>query len=148
MTGPTEPNRSTIDDPDRARPDLPTRGQAVVTGDASDDPHAPAFDFDVVNDEETGVYEAKAGDTDVAGLAYRAASENRLVLLATSVLPEFRNQGIATELIRRVLDDVRAQRKTVTITCPVVRTFIERNPAYADLIDPEHRGTGNAAHRS
>ncbi|GAA5031690.1 GNAT family N-acetyltransferase [Streptomyces siamensis] len=148
MTGPTEPNRSTIDDADSAGPDLPTQGQAVVTDDASDDPHAPAFDFDVVNDERTGVYEAKVGGTDVAGLTYRAASENRLVLLATSVFPEFRNQGIATELIRRVLDDVRAQRKTVTITCPVVRTFIEHNSAYADLIDPEHPGTGNAAHRS
>jgi predicted GNAT family acetyltransferase len=62
------------------------------------------------------------------------------VLLATSVFPEFRKQGIATELIRRVLDDVRAQGKTVTIMCPIVRTFIEHNPEYADLIDPKHPG--------
>jgi GNAT superfamily N-acetyltransferase len=54
--------------------------------------------------------------------------------------PEFRKQGIATELIRRVLDDVRAQGKTVTIMCRIVRTFIERNAEYADLIDPEHPG--------
>jgi hypothetical protein len=24
--------------------------------------------------------------------------------------------------------------------CPIVRTFIENNPEYADLIDPEHPG--------
>jgi predicted GNAT family acetyltransferase len=138
MTSPTEPNRSTVGDVERADPGLPAQDQAVVIDDASDNPPAPAFD--VVNDEKTGVYEAKAGDTEVAGLTYKAASENQLVLLATSVFPEFRNQGIATELIRRVLDDVRAQGKTVTITCPIVRTFIERNPAYADLIDPEHPG--------
>jgi predicted GNAT family acetyltransferase len=62
------------------------------------------------------------------------------VLWATSVFPEFRGQGIARELIRRVLDDVRAQGKTVTIMCPIVRTFVENNPEYADLIDPDHAG--------
>ena len=76
----------------------------------------------------------------MAGLTYDVAGDDRLVLRATSVFPEFRKQGIATELIRRVLDDVRAQGKTVTIMCPVVRTFIEHNPEYADLIDPEHPG--------
>jgi hypothetical protein len=35
---------------------------------------------------------------------------------------------------------VRAQGKTVTIMCPIVRTFIEHNPEYADLIDPKHPG--------
>ena len=76
----------------------------------------------------------------MAGLTYDVAGDGRLVLQATSVFPEFRKQGIATELIRRVLDDVRAQGKTVTIMCPIVRTFIENNPEYADLIDPEHPG--------
>ncbi|MER5596612.1 GNAT family N-acetyltransferase [Streptomyces sp. NPDC002265] len=147
MTGPTEPNRSTIDGADGAGPGLPTRGQAVVGNNADDEPRAPAFDFDVVNDEKAGVYEARARGTEVAGLAYQTAGENRLVLLATSVFPEFRNRGIATELIRRVLDDVRVQAKTVTLTCPVVRTFIERNPAYADLVDPEHPGAAKGAHR-
>ncbi|MFG2949229.1 GNAT family N-acetyltransferase [Streptomyces adustus] len=147
MTGPTEPNDSTIDGSDSAGPGLPTRGQAVVVNDAGDEPPAPAFAFDVVNDEKAGVYGARAGDTEVAGLTYQAVGENRLVLLATSVFPEFRNRGIATELIRRVLDDVRLQGKTVTLTCPVVRTFIERNPACADLVDPEHPGVGKEAHR-
>jgi predicted GNAT family acetyltransferase len=104
------------------------------------DPHAPAFDFTVVNDRETGAYEAIVGDREIAGLTYTVAGEHRLVLQATAVYPEFRKQGIATDLIRRVLDDVRAQGKTVTILCPIVRAFIERNPGYAELIDPRHPG--------
>ena len=100
----------------------------------------PAFDFAVVNDEKAGIYQAIAGDREIAGLPYNVAGDDRLVLLATSVFPEFREQGIATELIRRVLDDVRAQGKTVTIMCPIVRSFIEHNPEYADLIDPKHPG--------
>jgi predicted GNAT family acetyltransferase len=104
------------------------------------DPHAPAFDFSVVNDQDAGIYEAIVGDREIAGMPYTPAGDDRLVLLATSVFPEFRKQGIATELIRRVLDDVRAQGKTATIMCPIVRAFVEHNPGYADLIDPKHPG--------
>ena len=105
-----------------------------------DDPHAPALDFTVVNDEKTGVYGAMVGDREIAGLPYDIAGDDRLVLLATSVFPEFRKQGVATELTRRVLDDVRAHGKTVTVMCPIVHAFIEHNPEYADLIDPDYPG--------
>ncbi|MFI6266877.1 GNAT family N-acetyltransferase [Micromonospora sp. NPDC051006] len=100
----------------------------------------PMTDFQVVNDEKLGIYDAIVGDREVAGLSYNVAGDDRLVLLATSVFPEYRKQGIATELIRRVLDDVRVQGRTVTIMCPIVRNFIEHNPEYADLVDPEHPG--------
>ncbi|MGW5669602.1 GNAT family N-acetyltransferase [Micromonospora sp. NPDC003776] len=117
-----------------------SQDQAVLADEVTGDPHAPAFDFHVVNDEKLGIYDGIVGDREAAGLTYKVAGDDRLVLLATSVLPEFRKQGIATELIRRVLDDVRGQGKTITITCPIVRNFIEHHPQYADLIDPEHPG--------
>ncbi|MGC3862179.1 GNAT family N-acetyltransferase [Micromonospora chersina] len=104
------------------------------------EPHSPACDLQVVNDEKLGIYGAIIGDREVAGLTYNVVGDDRVVLLATSVIPEFRKQGIATELIRRALNDVRAQGKTLTIMCPIVRSFIEHNPEYADLIDREHPG--------
>lgn len=144
MADPTEPTRYAFEYPDEAGyPDgkgTLSQDQAVLIDEVIDDPHAPAFDFYVVSDENTGIYEAIVGDTEIAGLPYNVAGDDRLVLLATSVFPEYRKQGIATELIRRVLDDVRTQGKTVTIMCPIVRTFIEHNPEYADLIDLEHPG--------
>ncbi|WP_200213034.1 GNAT family N-acetyltransferase [Micromonospora coerulea] len=144
MTDPTEPTRYAFEYLDEAgHPDEKgtlSQDQAVLIDEVIDDPHAPAFDFQVVNDEKLGIYNAIVGDREVAGLTYNVAGDDRLVLLATSVFPEFRKQGIATELIRRVLDDVRVQGKTVTTMCPIVRTFIEHNPEYADLIDPEHPG--------
>jgi predicted GNAT family acetyltransferase len=109
-----------------------SRHQAVHIGEV--------FEFSVVNNEETGIYEAVNGDTKIAGLPYNDAGSDRLLLLATSVFPEYRHRGVATELIRRVLDDVRAHGKTVTIMCPITRSFIERHPDYADLIDPKHPG--------
>jgi predicted GNAT family acetyltransferase len=111
------------------------------------DPTEP-LDFSVVNDEKTGIYEAVAGDTKIAGLPYDIADDDRVVLLATSVFAEFRNQGVATELIRRVLDDMRAHGKTVTIMCPIVRTFVENNPEYADLVDSKHPGVTKGPHQS
>jgi predicted GNAT family acetyltransferase len=152
MTDPIEPTRYAFEYPDEAGyPDgkgTLSQDQAVLIGEVIDDPHAPAFDFYVVNDEKTGIYKAIVGDTEIAGLPYDVASDDRLVLLAASVFPEFRKQGIATELIRRVLDDVRTQGKTVTVMCPIVRTFIEHNPEYADLIDPKHPGVTKGAHRA
>jgi predicted GNAT family acetyltransferase len=144
MTYATEPTRDDFEYPDEAGyPDgkgTLSQDQTVLIDEVIDDPHAPAFDFAVVNDEKAGIYEAIVGDREIAGLPYNIAGDDRLVLLATSVFPEFRKQGVATELIRRVLDDVRAQGKTVTIMCPIVRTFVEHNPEYADLIDPKHPG--------
>ena len=152
MTDPIEPTRYAFEYPDEAGyPDgkgTLSQDQAVLIGEVIDDPHAPAFDFYVVNDEKTGIYKAVVGDTEIAGLPYDVASDDRLVLLAASVFPEFRKQGIATELIRRVLDDVRTQGKTVTVMCPIVRTFIEHNPEYADLIDPKHPGAAKGTHRA
>jgi predicted GNAT family acetyltransferase len=152
MTGPTTPKRYAFEYPDETGYPNGKRtlsqDHTVLIDELLDDPHAPAFDFEVVNDEKAGIYEAIVGDREIAGLPYNVAGDDRLVLLATSVFPEFRKQGIATELIRRVLDDVRAQGKTVTIMCPIVRTFIEHNPEYADLIDPTHSGVTKGSHRS
>ncbi|MHA6668539.1 GNAT family N-acetyltransferase [Homoserinimonas sp. A447] len=152
MNSPTEPTRYTFEYPDEAGyPDgkgTLTQDQIVLIDELIDDPHAPAFDFYVVKDEKTSSYEAIVGDAQIGGLTYNVADDDRLVLLDTSVFPHFRKQGIATELIRRVLDDVRVQGKTVTIMCPIVRTFIERNPEYADLIDPKHPGVSIASRRS
>jgi predicted GNAT family acetyltransferase len=151
MTNPTESTRYTFEYPDEAGyPDgmgTLSQDQAVLIDEVLDDSRAPAFEFAVVNDKKTGIYEAIVGDREIAGLPYEVAGDDRLVLLATSVFPEFRKQGIATELIRRVLDDVRAQGKTVTIMCPIVRTFIDHNREYADLIDPAHPGVTRGSHR-
>ncbi|MEU6206363.1 GNAT family N-acetyltransferase [Micromonospora musae] len=144
MTNPIEPTRYALEHsagaghPDEE--DILSQDQAVLIDEVTDDSRAPALDLQVVKNERLGTYDAVVGGREVAGLTYSVAGDDRLVLLGTSVLSEFREQGIATELIRHVLDDARGQGKTVTILCPIVRTFIEHNPEYADLVDPQHPG--------
>ena len=149
MTGPTAPSRYASEYPDEAGyPD----GKDVLSQDRTvlidDNPHTPASDNEFVNVEKAGNSGAFGGDREIAGLSYNVADDDRLVLLAISAFPEFRKQGIATELIQRVLDDVRAQGKTVTIMCPIVRTFIEKNHEYAALVDSKHPGVTKGSHQS
>jgi predicted GNAT family acetyltransferase len=143
MTDATEPTRFAFEHPDEAgcsdEKDPLSHDQLVLIDEETADPRASAVDFAVVNDERTSIYEATVGHRKIAGLPYKVVGD-RLVLLATSVFPEFRKRGVATELIRRVLDDVRARGKTITVMCPIVHTFVEHNPEYADLIDPTHPG--------
>jgi predicted GNAT family acetyltransferase len=123
-----------------------TEDQETLIDHVLDTEDKPDFDFNLVNEKENGIYEAFVGDTEIGGISYSLTGD-RIVLLAASVYPEFRHQGVATEMIRRVLDDVRAQGKTTTIICPIVRTFIDNHPQYEDLVDLKHPGVKNVGHR-
>ncbi|MCX4460658.1 N-acetyltransferase [Streptomyces sp. NBC_01728] len=66
----------------------------------------------------------------------------RVVLLTIWVGPAYRKNRVATELVSRVLDEIRETGKKITSICPVVGEFIDRNLEYADLIDKVHPGAG------
>jgi hypothetical protein len=62
------------------------------------------------------------------------------VLLTIWVGPAYRKNRVATELVSRVLHEIRESGKKITSICPVVGEFIDRNLEYADLIDKVHPG--------
>ena len=100
-----------------------------------------AWEFEVLNDPEHGRWEAILNEDAIAELPYRFVG-GRVVLLPTWVSEPYRNQGIATELIARALDEVRFSGKKITIICPVVGQFIARNRQHEDLVDGRHPGEG------
>jgi uncharacterized protein len=85
------------------------------------------------------VYEA-AVDGEVIGIIGYRDARGRRVLVNTSVDPAHRHQGIAHQLIRFALDDIRAHQLTLTIMCPIVGNFIRERPEYADLVDASYPG--------
>ncbi|MET9880480.1 GNAT family N-acetyltransferase [Actinacidiphila glaucinigra] len=97
--------------------------------------------LDLVHDAEHSRWIAALGDVGIGELSYRFVG-GRIVLLTTWVDPAYRKNRVATELISRVLDEIRESGKRITIICPVVGEFIDRNPEYADLIDAVHPGAG------
>ncbi|GAA5141874.1 hypothetical protein GCM10023320_81480 [Pseudonocardia adelaidensis] len=97
--------------------------------------------LDVINDAERGRWIATVGADAIAELSYRFVG-GRVVLLTTWVDPAARHNRVATELIARVLDEVRESGKKITVICPVVGEFIARHAEYLDLIDKVHPGSG------
>jgi len=150
MTNALPPARYKFEYPDEAGyPDgtgILSQDQEVLIDQVLDPEEGPAFDLTVVNDEDTEVYTAIVGDTALGAITYSRAA-NRIVLLAAAVYPEFRRHGVATEMIRQVLDDIGERGMTTTIICPIVRTFIDKHPQYEDLVDPNHPGVIRTSHR-
>jgi predicted GNAT family acetyltransferase len=87
-------------------------------------------------------YEARI-EGQLAGWVEYGRVESRIVALHTEVLPEFGGRGIASALVRRVLDDARAAGQTVTPRCPFFVAHFERHPEDADL--NARRGAPQAA---
>jgi predicted GNAT family acetyltransferase len=143
MTDTSDPDRYPIEYTDEAGyPDgtgTLTQDQVALIDEVSD-PHTPAMDFIVVNDEKTSVYTAISGDRELGFLDYHLTPHERIVLLTTSVTPDYQGLGIATGLIEHALDDIRDKGLTITVMCPIVHAYINRNPAYADLVDTERPG--------
>lgn len=57
-----------------------------------------------------------------------------VVIPHTETSPEFGGRGLASQLVRYSLDDIRAQGLRVEPACPFVAAYIRKNPEYADLV--------------
>ncbi len=71
-----------------------------------------------------------------AGLTeYRDRGAQR-VFYHTEVDAAFAGQGLAAQLVREALVDVRASGKRIVPACPYVAKFLKRHDEFADITDP------------
>ena len=70
----------------------------------------------------------------VAVSTYRDAG-NRRVFLHTEVDPDYAGQGLAGQLVRAELDDVRAKGMRIVASCPMVAGYVERHHDWDDILD-------------
>ena len=77
-------------------------------------------------------YEATLDGERVGVIEYRLDGDT-IAMLHTEVDPGHEGEGIGSELVRRALDDVRANGKKVLPLCPFVRSFLERHDEYRAL---------------
>jgi predicted GNAT family acetyltransferase len=78
-------------------------------------------------------YELLDGDTVVGFIRYRR-EPGAVALVHTDVDPDLEGTGAASELVEQALDDVRRHGLNVIPICPYVRSWIDRHPAYTDLV--------------
>ena len=65
---------------------------------------------------------------------YYTFADGVITFVHTEVPPELGGKGIGSKLIKGALDQVRADGLKVIAQCPFVKAFIEKNPAYQDLL--------------
>lgn len=59
---------------------------------------------------------------------------DHLALTHTVVYDRFGGRGYAAELVRQVLDDVRASGNKVVPVCSYVVGYLDKHPEYSDLV--------------
>jgi uncharacterized protein len=78
-------------------------------------------------------YEALVGDQ-LAGMAEYRRAGNRVIFTHTETDADFAGKGVASRLAKGALDDVRARGLVFTPKCPFIAAYVERHPAYQDLL--------------
>jgi predicted GNAT family acetyltransferase len=92
-------------------------------------------DVEVTNNEAEKRYDARV-DGELAGSAYYDTADDLIVFTHTEVDDAFEGHGVGSALARFALDDVRADgRRKVIARCPFIKGWIDRHPAYKDLLE-------------
>ena len=89
---------------------------------------------EIVDNSEQSRFEILV-DGKVAGFADYRLLPTKIVFTHTEVLPEYEGQGLAGKLVGHALDASRDTGLRVVPLCPYVAKYIERHPAYQDLVD-------------
>ncbi len=80
-------------------------------------------------------YEIRIGDQ-VAFLQYRKPATGAMVLVHTEVPSALEGRGFGGRLVKAAMEAARADGRQVVARCPFVRSYLERHPEYASLIEP------------
>jgi uncharacterized protein len=81
-------------------------------------------------------YEATVDGT-LAGFAQYREVDGARVFTHTEVFDAYEGKGVGGALARGALDDVQARGGRLVALCPFVAAYLDRHPAYADLVDHE-----------
>src|SRR6476660_3549183 len=76
-------------------------------------------------------------DGQLAGFAVYHRRGGRIYLVHTEIDPAFEGQGLGSALARGVLDAERTIGEPLVPLCPFMRSYIDRHPDDAALVDQE-----------
>lgn len=74
-------------------------------------------------------------DGEVAGLAAYRLREGAVIVTHSEVDRKFRGQGLANELARRTLEQIRERDLQVVPLCPFFAHYVGEHPEWADIVD-------------
>jgi predicted GNAT family acetyltransferase len=92
-----------------------------------------AMDINITHDKEAQEFTADL-DGDQAELAYALPEENVIDFQHTFVPENFRNEGVANQLIQNGLEYAKSQKLKVIASCPAVSAYVRRHKEYQSLL--------------
>ena len=92
--------------------------------------------IEVHNAPERSRYEIHVDGT-YAGFAHYRRHGGSLIFDHTVIEEQFAGQGLASDLVGSVLDDVRAHQGRIVAECNYVAGWLSKNQDYDDLVDHE-----------
>jgi hypothetical protein len=91
-------------------------------------------DIEVRDNPATNRFELLV-DGEVAGLAAYRLRDGAVIVTHSEVDRRFRGQGLANELARRTLDQIRERDLHVVPLCPFFARYVETHPEYQDIVE-------------
>ena len=79
-------------------------------------------------------------DGELAGWLDYVEKDGVISLPHTRVRDEFGGRGLAGELVRAGLDDIRSRGQLIRPVCPYVKAWLRKHPEYGDLVAPKDAG--------
>ena len=81
-------------------------------------------------------YKKDENENLICEITYSLADSNMIVIDRTFVNDDYRGQGIAAQLVDRVVKMAREENKKIIPRCPFAKGMFERNSSlYADVIE-------------
>ena len=80
-------------------------------------------------------YKKDENENLICEITYSLADSNMIVIDRTFVNDDYRGQGLAAQLVDRVVEMAREENKKIIPRCPFAKGIFERNGSlYADVI--------------
>ena len=73
-------------------------------------------------------------DDELAGFMTYTLQDDTFIAIHTEIDDAYEGQGLGSQLVKRVLTDLRDAGLALKPSCPFVRDYIERHREYADLV--------------
>lgn len=84
--------------------------------------------------DDGGQYEARVEGSDATGLlTYRRRDASTIVADHTLVPDELRGRGVASALVRQLIEDAREQKFRIVPECSFVRAQFDRHTGWSEL---------------
>ena len=98
-------------------------------------------EFQLVNDAGARRYRLMVNNDEVGYSEYDPVAPASILIKHTEVSPRHEGKGFGSHLVRSILDDIRAQGKTVIPICPYAMNYIRKHREYLDIVRADLRAT-------